>query len=552
MAKLNQTKYIFVTGGVLSGLGKGITSASIGALLKSRGFSVNIQKCDPYLNFDAGTLNPSEHGEVFVTEDGAECDLDLGHYERFLDRNLTRESSLMSGQIFAKVLEAEREGKYLGKTVQIIPHITAEVENRIIRAGQGFEVHIVEIGGTVGDYEGLHFIEAIRQFKMRVGSENVLYAHLVYLPYLDTSEEVKTKPAQNAVRDLRNVGIQPDIILCRSSHPIRKILLEKIALFCDVPEEAVVPLPTAKSIYEVPLTLEAYGMGDYISRQLGLRTSTNNMARWHKLVESIEAEKPPLRIGIVAKYLDNADTYYSVVEAIKSACWQNGYTAQLSWIDSERLENDNTSSLNALDGIIVPGGFGSRGIEGKILAAKYARERGVPYLGLCYGLHMAVIDLARHVAGMKGAHTTEVDPETPYPVIDIMESQKKVILKGGTMRLGAYPCKLVPGTRAAEAYGRGKVDERHRHRYEFNNKYRSRLEKAGLVVSGEFVKGNLVEIVELRNHPFHVSAQFHPEFTSRPGKPNPLFREFIRTAIARKIGEVAPKRAKSEEVEVGD
>jgi CTP synthase len=524
------TKYIFVTGGVISGLGKGITAASLGTLLKSRGFSINLQKCDPYLNFDAGTLNPGEHGEVFVTDDGMETDLDLGHYERFIDRNLTKESSLMSGQIYARVLEAERAGRYLGKTIQIIPHITDAVQQAFRKSAQGSEIHIVEIGGTIGDIESSHFIEGIRQFRTKVGAPNVLIVHVVFLPYLDTSDEIKTKPAQNSVRELRNLGLTPDILIARAEKPFSQTLIDKLALFCDVPAEAIVPMPTARTVYEVPLTLEKAGIDAYVVKRLGLRKSERDMDEWGKLVKKILAPKPKIRVGMVAKYLANQDTYLSVNESVKAAAWANGYEAEIVWVDSEKLEK-GADLLSDLDGILVPGGFGDRGVEGMILSANYARERKVPYLGLCLGMQIQVIEFARHAANLYGANSTEMDEETPHPVIDLMEEQKEIFLKGGTMRLGGYPCHLEAGTLTQQIYGKTDIRERHRHRYEFNNNYREQLEKAGLVISGVFPEGNLVEIVELPGHPFMVGVQFHPEFLSRPQRPHPLFNAFVQAAI---------------------
>jgi CTP synthase len=529
VADKSQTKFIFVTGGVLSGLGKGITAASLGTILKARDFSVNIQKCDPYLNTDAGTMNPAEHGEVFVTKDGAETDLDLGHYERFLDEELGRSSSLMNGRIYANVIADERAGKYLGKTVQIIPHVTNEILHQIQAAGQGFDFHIVEIGGTVGDYESLAFLEAIRQFKRKVGVENTLYVHVVYLPYLEASHEIKTKPAQNTVRDLREAGIQPDVIVARSERPINEHVLEKLSLFCDVDLAGIIPMPTVKTVYEVPLMLEKAGLGDYITRHVGLKSRRAKLADWRKLVELIKhPDHRSLRIGVVAKYMGNEDTYLCVFEAVKAAGWANRIRPELCWIDAEKIE-ETPELLDGYDGLIVPGGFGSRGVEGKISAASYAMEHNIPYLGLCYGLQMAVIALARR-SGLAGANTTEVDPLTPHPVIDIMEDQKDVSNKGGTMRLGDYPCVLDAKSVSAKAYGTKKIVERHRHRFEVNNAYRSALQEAGMVLAGLSPDKRLVEIIEIKNHPFFIASQFHPEFKSRPSRPHPLFDGFIQAA----------------------
>ncbi len=528
-----QTKYLFVTGGVLSGLGKGITAAALGALFKARGFNVNIMKCDPYLNTDAGTLNPAEHGEVFVTKDGAETDLDLGHYERFLDAELTKSSSVMNGRIYAKLIADERGGRYLGKTVQIIPHVTDAIQDHFEAAGKGFDIHIVEIGGTVGDYESLAFLDAIRQFRRRVGAENVLNAHVVYLPYLEASKELKTKPAQNTVRDLRAAGVPTDIIFARAEHPVSDHVLTKISLFCDLDKEAIVALPTAKSVYQVPLTLEASGIADYAIERFGLGVHASDMSQWEELNQTIfNTEKPAVRIGIVAKYMDHEDTYMSVTEAIKAAAWAHGRHPEIVWVDAEKVETEGPDELlKDLGGIIVPGGFGSRGVEGKIAAAAWARGHKTPYLGLCLGMQVAVISLAREVLDDHSANTTEIDEDTQHPVIALMDEQREVVDKGGTMRLGNYPCKLADGSKAREAYGKDEINERHRHRYEFNNAYREQLTGAGLIISGTSPDDKLVEIVELADHPFYVGSQFHPEFTSRPQRPNALFDAFVQAII---------------------
>jgi CTP synthase len=527
----NQTKYIFVTGGVLSGLGKGITAASLGTTLKARGFTVNIQKCDPYLNTDAGTLNPAEHGEVFVTHDGAETDLDLGHYERFLDEEINRTSSLMNGRIYAKVIADERAGKYLGKTVQIIPHVTAEIQAQILSAGKGYDFHIVEIGGTVGDYESLAFLEAIRQVRRKIGVDNVVYMHLVYLPYLEASHEIKTKPAQNTVRDLREAGIQPEVIIARAEHPISKSVLQKLSLFCDVDEEGIIPLPTVKSVYEVPLMLERAGLANYICRHLGVKLRKPKLEQWEQMVELVKhPDHRSLTIGVVAKYMDNVDTYMSVFEALKAAGWANRVQPDIRWINAEELEGDSVETmLEGYDGLVVPGGFGSRGVEGKIAAATYAMEHNIPYLGLCLGMQTAVIAVARSI-GLEHANTTEVNPDTPHPVIDLMIEQRGIKDKGGTMRLGDYPCKLEPKSISAKAYGTKNIIERHRHRWEFNNLYRAELQAAGLRFVGVSPDNLFVEIIELDKHPFFVASQFHPEFKSRPNRPHPLFNAFIATA----------------------
>ena len=540
MAKEVQTKYIFVTGGVLSGLGKGITAASLGTILKARGFSVNIQKCDPYLNTDAGTLNPAEHGEVFVTIDGGETDLDLGHYERFLGQELTKLSSLMNGRVLAGVIADERAGKYLGKTVQIIPHVTSAIQRAIKQCGAGFDIHIVEIGGTVGDYESLAFLEAIRQFRHKVGPANVLYVHLVYLPYLEASKELKTKPAQNAVRDLRETGIQPDVVVARAEQNVPKAVLEKLAMFTDVDINGIVALTTVKTVYEVPLMLEKAGLGDYVISRLGLVAGqVADLSQWQTLVEGIKNPNGRLvvRIGVVAKYMSHEDTYMSVFEAIKSACWALEAKAEICWISAEELgEAGNTCDLDQYDGLIVPGGFGSRGVEGKICASAYAMDSGMPYLGLCLGMQTAVIALARKVLNDKTANTTEIDPETKYPVIDIMADQKNITEKGGTMRLGNYNCVLAPESISAKLYGQRVIAERHRHRYELNNAYRGQLEAAGLVIAGQSPDGKLVELIEIKDHPFFVASQFHPEFKSRPHQPHPLFVGFIQACLRAKSG----------------
>ena len=532
MAK-QETKYIFVTGGVLSGLGKGITAASLGTILKARGLKINIQKCDPYLNTDAGTLNPAEHGEVFVTVDGAETDLDLGHYERFIDQELSASSSLMSGQIYARVINDERTGKYLGKTVQIIPHITGEIQRAIMATAEGFDIHIIEIGGTVGDYESLGFLEAIRQLKRRVGERNVIYVHLVYLPFIEASKELKSKPAQNAIRDLRETGIHPDVIIARAEHPIGQNMIDKLSLFGDVEPEGIIPLPTAQTVYEVPLILEKTGLGDYIVEKLKLKCKKPRLADWQKLINQIKGSaKGTVKIGVIAKYLSHEDTYISVFEAIKAAAWEQQYKAEIIWIDAEKInKKDGRKMLANVDGIIIPGGFGSRGIEGKILAADYAINHKLPYLGLCLGMQVAVIAYARKVFNNQEVGSTEADPDTKYSVIDIMEDQTKIETKGGTMRLGNYPCVLKDNSISKKAYGVKQVMERHRHRYEFNNKYREVLEKAGLRLAGLSPDNKLVEIIEVADHPFFVASQFHPEFKSRPNRPHPLFREFMISTI---------------------
>ncbi len=528
MKKTKQTKYIFVTGGVVSGLGKGITAASLAKLLKARGFSVSMQKCDQYLNVDAGTLNPAEHGEVFVTADGAETDLDLGHYERFTGIEMSKLSSMMSGAVFSKVFADERAGKFLGKTVQMIPHITGEIQSQIERAGRDSDVHFVEIGGSIGDYEAMAFVEAIRQFKRRVGAENTLYVHVVFAPYLVASNELKTKPAQNSVRELRGLGIMADVLCVRSDHEIGVEEKDKLSLYCDVAPEAIVPLVTAKSVYQVPLTMEECGIGDYIVGRLGLPGRKADLDSWRAMVARIQNTQSSVKIGVVAKYLSNLDTYASVFEALKAAGWHHGHKVEIEWINAEELEAD-IAPLRNLDGILVPGGFGSRGVEGKILAAQYARENKVPYLGLCLGMQVAVIEFARNVVGLRSAHSTEMNSKTKHPVIDIMHDQVGVKL-GGTMRLGNYQAVLNPRSRSYLAYGLAEVHERHRHRYEFNNSYRKQLESAGMIIAAESPDRNLVEIIEVKDHPFFIASQAHPEFKSRPDSPHPLFRDFIAAA----------------------
>lgn len=522
------TKYIFVTGGILSGVGKGITAASLGSVLKARGLSVSIQKCDQYLNVDAGTLNPAEHGEVFVTNDGAETDLDLGHYERFLDLDLTQASSLMTGRVLKNIIDAERAGKYLGKTVQVVPHVTRYIQDAIIECGKGSDVHIVEIGGTVGDIEGLHFIEAIRELGIRVGRENCLYAHVVYIPYLGASKEFKTKPAQHAVLTLRSLGIVPELLVARSELKPPQKIIEKLSLFGGVSEEGIALLPNAKTVYEVPLTLEKQGTVDFVVKRLGLKGKKPNLKniKWVAKRATSQFTKT-VRVGIVAKYLDNEDTYMSVIEALKSASWKHGVNLSYTWVDAELVDRGGASEMLAeYDGILVPGGFGNRGIEGKIAAAEYAIQQKVPYLGLCLGMQVAVIAAARMI-GLEDANSVEFDKKTPHPIIHIMEGQHDKLETGGTMRLGAYDCAIKPGTLAEKLYGQPLISERHRHRYEFNNAYRDQLSEAGLVISGTSPDTTLVEIIEITKHPFFIAAQFHPEFTARPLRPNPMFDGFI-------------------------
>ncbi len=537
------TKYIFVTGGVISGVGKGVTAASIGRLVKSRGVSVAIQKLDPYINVDPGTLSPYQHGEVYVLEDGGETDLDLGHYERFIDENLTRASNVTTGQVYSEVIAKERRGDFLGGTIQVIPHITNEIKHRIGRVSveTKAEVVIVEVGGTVGDIEGLPFLESIRQMRKDVGRENVLYVHVTYVPYIQATAELKSKPTQHSVIELRSVGIQPDIIVCRSDHPLNESLKDKISLFCDVEKRAVVPLVTADNIYKVPLILEEAGLGQFIAERLALPHAEPDLAAWHELVAEIDQPKPELRIGVVGKYVALLDAYISVREALFHAALAHGRSLQIEWVSSEDLEKGRgLEVLDRVSGIVVPGGFGYRGIEGKVMAAEYAREHHKPYLGLCLGMQVMVIELARHAVGNDEPNSTEFDHASAYPVIDLMPDQRDISDMGGTMRLGIYPCQLVPGTRAALAYagarphpgeGAPTVQERHRHRFELNNQFRDLLAHAGMDFTGLSPDGRLVEVVELRDHPWMVGCQFHPEFKSRPGKPHPLFSGFIQAAI---------------------
>ena len=526
-------KYIFVTGGVVSSVGKGITTASIGRLMKSRGISVSIMKLDPYLNVDPGTMSPYQHGEAFVTDDGAETDLDLGHYERFIDENLSRASNVTSGQVYSSVIAKERRGDYLGGTIQVIPHITEEIKGRISLASRqhNTDVVIVEVGGTVGDIEGQAFLEAIRQMRREVGRANVLYIHVTLVPVIGSTGELKTKPTQQSVRELRSAGIHPDVVVCRSDEEITDEVREKIALFCDVDLEAVIAMRTADTIYEVPLMLEDSGLGAYLVHHLGLPTTPPELGEWRDLVDRLRSPKKTVKVALVGKYVDLHDAYMSISESLTHAGLAHDTRVEIHWLNSETLPPEELErELRKVSGVLVGPGFGPRGTEGKVHAARFAREHGVPYLGICYGLHMAVIEFARHVCGLDGANSSEIDPETPHPVIDLMPGQRGVEM-GGTMRLGLWPCYLEEGSHAGRAYGEPSVYERHRHRFEVNNGYRERLAEAGLVASGVSKDGNLVEIMELRDHPFFVGVQFHPEFRSRPTRPHPLFRDFVAAAI---------------------
>ncbi|TMF40515.1 MAG: CTP synthase [Chloroflexi bacterium] len=534
-------KYVFVTGGVTSSLGKGITAASTGRLLKARGLRVSILKLDPYINVDPGTMSPYQHGEVFVTDDGAETDLDLGHYERFIDENLTQLSNVTTGRIYQAVIAKERRGDYLGGTVQVIPHITNEIKERIGRVARDGDpdVVIVEVGGTVGDIESLPFLEAIRQMRKDVGRANVLYIHVTLLPALAATGELKTKPTQHSVKELRGIGIQPDVIVLRSDHPVSDEIREKIALFTDVATDAVIPAETADTIYEVPLLFEEAGLGRLLVRELALGDpeAAPDLASWRALVERIKAPKPTLEIALVGKYIELPDAYLSVTEALRHAAWAHGVDARVRWVDSEALTKDNLlDRLGGAAGILVPGGFGHRGIEGKVLAAHFARDHRVPYLGLCLGLQCAVIEFARDVLDTKDVNSTEFDMFTENPVIDFMPDQRDMEDKGGTMRLGLYPARLAPGSKAAAVYGQEVIYERHRHRFEVNNRYRQILEGAGLLLSGQSPDGRLVEIVELKDHPWFVASQFHPEFKSRPERPHPLFDGFVEASLATRDG----------------
>ncbi|MBN1321795.1 MAG: CTP synthase [Thermoleophilia bacterium] len=528
-------KHVFITGGVVSSLGKGITAASLGCLLKGRGLRVVIQKFDPYLNVDPGTMSPFQHGEVFVTDDGAETDLDLGHYERFVDESLTRDSNVTSGSVYYNVIRKERKGDYLGGTVQVIPHVTNEIKERVARVARNPQVDVVitEIGGTVGDIESLPFLEAIRQYRIDIGRRNVIYIHVTLIPFISTSGELKTKPTQHSVNELRSIGIQPDIIVCRSDRPISQDLKDKIALFTDVESRAVISCVDAPHLYAVPLNLRDEGLDSLVVDKLGLDAGRLQLDDWIAMVNRVQQVTGMVRIALVGKYVQLRDAYLSVVEALRHAATYHGRDLEIIWVDAETLQKEEiTSRLESADGILVPGGFGVRGIEGKILSARYARENGVPYLGLCLGLQVAVAEFARHVAGMPGANSSEFDALTEYPVIDLLPGQAGVSDMGGTMRLGASPTKVKAGTKAHGAYGEELISERHRHRYEVNNEYRERLVEAGLVVSGATPDDRLVEIVELADHPWFVACQFHPEFKSRPIRPHPLFRDFIGAAIA--------------------
>lgn len=527
------TNYVFVTGGVISGLGKGITAASLGAVLQARGFKVSMQKLDVYLNVDAGTLNPAEHGECFVTEDGAESDLDLGHYERFLDENMTKRASTMSGRLFLKMIQDERAGKFLGKTVQMVPHFTNTIQEDIIAAGEGSDIHIVEIGGTVGDIEGTAFLEAIREMNVKFPGR-CAFAHVVYMPFLGSSKEFKTKPVQNALRDLRSVGVVPDLVLVRAESEPPQSASAKISLFGGVPIESVIMLPNARTVYEVPLTLRDHGAGSVLLRKFGLPDKESDMKKWHTILQAATKDyQKTVRIGVVAKYLDNEDTYLSVIEALRSAAWANGVTMTFDWVNAEEVTPKTVDTmLSPYHGLVVPGGFGSRGLEGMITSAQYAMAQKIPYLGICLGMQMAIVAAARN-AGLKEAMTSEVDPHTKYPVIYLMSDQKGKEATGGTMRLGNYPCVLESGSLAEKVYGTDIINERHRHRYEVNQIYDVQYQKAGLRLSGKSPDGLLVEMIEHIDHPYFIGTQAHPELKSRPDRAHPLFYGLIKAAAER-------------------
>jgi CTP synthase len=532
------TKYIFVTGGVVSSLGKGITAASLGRLLKNRGLKVTIQKFDPYINVDPGTMSPYQHGEVFVTDDGAETDLDLGHYERFIDINLNKFSNVTTGKIYSTVLRKERRGDYLGGTVQVIPHITNEIKERVFRSGKetNAEIVITEIGGTVGDIESLPMLEAIRQIKSDVGKENVMYIHCTLIPYIKAAGEMKTKPTQHSVKELRSLGIQPDVIVVRTESPVSQDMKDKIALFCDIAPHSVIEARDAETLYQVPLALQAQKLDQQVCDHLQLQCNEANMTEWNALVDKVMNLSKKTKIALVGKYVSLPDAYISVVESLRHAGYHHDADIEVKWVDSEEVNVENVSSLlSDCDGILVPGGFGDRGIEGKIAATQYARENNIPFFGICLGMQLASIEFARNVLGLHGAHSAEIDHSTPYPIIDLLPEQKDVEDLGGTLRLGIYPCKVIKDTKAYEAYGDEVVYERHRHRYEFNNEYREMMENAGFVFSGTSPDGRLVEIIEVKDHPWFVASQFHPEFKSRPTRPQQLFRDFVGATIKEKV-----------------
>ena len=532
-----KTKFIFITGGVVSSLGKGLAAASIGGLLESRGLKVTLLKMDPYINVDPGTMNPFQHGEVFVTDDGAETDLDLGHYERYVSTPLSRKNSFTTGQVYDAVIDRERHGDYLGGTVQVIPHITDEIKQRILATAAGFDVAICEVGGTVGDIESLPFLEAIRQFRWDWGREHVLYVHLTLVPFISTAGELKTKPTQHSVKELTSVGIQPDILLCRTDRYLEPKVKTKIARFCNVDENAVITAKDVECIYEVPLVFHQEGLDERIVERLNIWTGAPNLSKWERIVQTFKNPRERVRIAMVGKYVNLVDSYKSLNEALAHGGFANDCRVEVDHVDSEQLESGILpETLRRADGLLVPMGFGQRGTEGKIAAVRYAREEGVPFLGICFGMQMAVIEFGRHVCGLTDANSTEVDPHTPHPVIALMDQQRGVVHKGGTMRLGAYPCVLLDGSLAARLYSKKRISERHRHRYEFNNAYRERFMAKGMSFSGLSPDGELVEIIELRDHPWFIGVQFHPEFKSRPFDCHPLFKGFVRAALQRRAG----------------
>ncbi len=530
------TKYIFITGGVVSSLGKGISASSIGRLLKNRGLNISMQKIDPYLNVDAGTMNPFQHGEVFVTEDGAETDLDLGHYERFIDVNLSKKNSVTTGNIYSSVISKERRGDFLGATVQVIPHITDEIKSKIksvsMKDNKKVDIVIVEIGGTVGDIESLPFLEAIRQFRNEIGKENTLFIHVTFIPYLKAARELKSKPTQHSIKVLRGIGIQPDIVICRTQSKITAGVKDKIALFCDIKREGIIEAANVKTIYEIPLVFEKQELGDLIAKLLKLKCKESNLIHWQKMVEKILYPEKEITIGVVGKYIRLKDAYISIYESLLHAGIENNCKVKIVKIDSDHVQKDLPKNIfKGIDGILIPGGFGKRGIEGKIKTAKYAREKSLPFFGICLGMQCAVIEFARNVLKLENANSTEFDIKTKFPVLDLLHEQKKVIMKGGTMRLGAFPCNIEKGTIAYEAYHQKDVSERHRHRYEVNNMYEKQFKEAGMIFSGKNTEMDLIEIIEILKHPWYLGVQFHPEFKSRPNRAHPLFREFIKAAI---------------------
>lgn len=537
------TKYIFVTGGVVSSLGKGISASSIGRILKSRGLNISIQKIDPYINVDAGTMNPYQHGEVFVTEDGSETDLDLGHYERFIDTNLSNYSNVTTGKIYSSVISKERRGDFLGATVQVIPHITDEIKSTIRNISQNrkekVDVVIVEIGGTVGDIESLPFLEAIRQFRNDAGKENVLYVHVTFVPYLKAAKELKSKPTQHSVRELREIGIQPDIVICRCQSKLSEEVKNKISLFCDIKNEAIIEAVNVKCIYEVPIVFEEQNLGDLIVKLLNLKCQSPDLQNWRNMVDKIYHPKREVNIGVVGKYISLKDAYISITQALLHGGIDNDCRVKIKRIDSDEVKRHSPKVLfKDINGILIPGGFGKRGIEGKIETVKYARENKIPFLGICLGMQCAIIELARNVVNLEGANSSEFDPNTPFPVIDLLPEQKKIKIKGGTMRLGTYSCKLEKDSLSFKVFNQEMIYERHRHRYEFNNSYKDTFSKRGIRFSGLNQNLNLVEIVELPNHPWFIGVQFHPEFKSRPNRPHPLFREFIKAAIKKSVSSI--------------